>query len=163
MSSDPYEHRRRHGSGVVSAVSTSWQLKVVIVFVLVMPTIALLIIFIRSCLRNLKAVPPPDLHRGRATPEDGGRAPPPAPETVEMAVRSSVGPLVCTYRRADGWSREATCGVCLSELVDGEAVRVLPACMHYFHDSCVHEWLQARATCPLCRASTSSATYIYSV
>nr|CAB3492294.1 unnamed protein product [Digitaria exilis]CAB3502784.1 unnamed protein product [Digitaria exilis] len=46
--------------------------------------------------------------------------------------------LVCTYLRADGW-RESSCGVCLAELADGEAVRVLPACMHYFHAACVDE------------------------
>ncbi|CAN6373771.1 unnamed protein product [Urochloa humidicola] len=59
--------------------------------------------------------------------------------------------LLCTYRGVDGW-REGSCGVCLSELADGEVVRVLPACMHYFHAECVGEWLSAQATCPLCRA-----------
>ena len=58
---------------------------------------------------------------------------------------------MCTYRRADGW-RESSCGVCLSELADGELIRVLPACIHYFHAGCVQEWLSANATCPLCRA-----------
>ena len=58
--------------------------------------------------------------------------------------------LVCTYLRADGWL-EATCPVCLSEMEDGETVRVLPVCMHYFHDACVGEWLQENNTCPLCR------------
>ncbi|CAM0149571.1 unnamed protein product [Urochloa decumbens] len=69
------------------------------------------------------------------------------------AAEQAAGPplLVCTYGRADGW-REGSCGVCLSELADGEAVRVLPACMHYFHAECVGEWLSAHATCPLCRA-----------
>ncbi|KAG2564245.1 hypothetical protein PVAP13_8KG393600 [Panicum virgatum] len=51
-------------------------------------------------------------------------------------------PLVCTYRRADGWR---------------ELVRVLPACMHYFHAGCVQEWLAAHATCPLCRAPLAAA------
>jgi hypothetical protein len=67
------------------------------------------------------------------------------------AQQASGPPLVCTYMRADGW-REGSCGVCLSELADGDAVRVLPACMHYFHADCVGEWLLAHATCPLCRA-----------
>ncbi|KAL6653530.1 hypothetical protein ACP70R_008454 [Stipagrostis hirtigluma subsp. patula] len=61
------------------------------------------------------------------------------------------GPLVCTYRREDGWP-EAECGVCLAEPADGEAVRVLPACMHYFHAACAGEWLRRHPTCPLCRA-----------
>ncbi|CAN6382164.1 unnamed protein product [Urochloa humidicola] len=65
-------------------------------------------------------------------------------------------PLVCTYRRADGW-RERSCGVCLSELADGEVIRVLPACMHYFHAACVGEWFSAHATCPLCRAPLAAA------
>nr|CAB3490618.1 unnamed protein product [Digitaria exilis] len=47
---------------------------------------------------------------------------------------------------------EETCSVCLAELEDGEAVRVLPACMHYFHTACVEEWLRKSATCPICRA-----------
>ncbi|XP_010238977.1 E3 ubiquitin-protein ligase Os03g0188200 [Brachypodium distachyon] len=74
-------------------------------------------------------------------------------------VRRSTGPVPCVteYRRSDGW-REATCPVCLSEFVDGEAVRVLPACMHYFHAACVGEWLRkGHATCPLCRAAPPSA------
>ncbi|PAN43815.1 hypothetical protein PAHAL_8G265100 [Panicum hallii] len=71
------------------------------------------------------------------------------PAAAEQAAGS---PLVCAYRGADGW-REGSCGVCLSELADGELLRVLPACMHYFHAGCVQEWLSsAHATCPLCRA-----------
>ncbi|RLM68920.1 hypothetical protein C2845_PM17G15140 [Panicum miliaceum] len=64
-------------------------------------------------------------------------------QQLPAAEQQAAGPpLVCTYRRADGW-REGSCGVCLSELADGEIVRVLPACMHYFHAGCVQEWLAA--------------------
>ncbi|WVZ48955.1 hypothetical protein U9M48_000340 [Paspalum notatum var. saurae] len=70
---------------------------------------------------------------------------------VEMVRSKQPEALVCTYRRADGWP-EATCAVCLAELDDGVAVRVLPVCMHYFHSSCVGEWLLTHLTCPLCRA-----------
>jgi hypothetical protein len=71
---------------------------------------------------------------------------------ASAALVLTVGPpLVCTYRSVDGW-REGSCGVCLVDLADGEAVRVLPACMHYFHAACVGEWLRAHHTCPLCRA-----------
>ncbi|WVZ48905.1 LOW QUALITY PROTEIN: hypothetical protein U9M48_000299 [Paspalum notatum var. saurae] len=85
------------------------------------------------------ALPPPRLQQ------------PPAPATVAVEMVRSMGPLVCTYRRADGWP-EAACAVCLAELDDGVAVRVLPVCMHYFHADCVGEWLRAHHTCPLCRA-----------
>ncbi|XP_066342376.1 RING-H2 finger protein ATL39-like [Miscanthus floridulus] len=70
---------------------------------------------------------------------------------VVSPVRAAEPPLVCMYRKADGW-REGSCGVCLAELADGEVLRVLPACMHYFHAACVGEWLRGHDTCPLCRA-----------
>ncbi|CAD6255589.1 unnamed protein product [Miscanthus lutarioriparius] len=73
-------------------------------------------------------------------------------ETMVPPVRAAEPPLVCTYRMADGW-REGSCGVCLADLQDGVAVRVLPACMHNFHAACIGEWLRAHATCPLCRAT----------
>ena len=34
---------------------------------------------------------------------------------------------------------------------EGKAVRVLTACMHYFHATCVEAWLHRKANCPLCR------------
>ncbi|XP_030542489.1 RING-H2 finger protein ATL52-like [Rhodamnia argentea] len=49
---------------------------------------------------------------------------------------------------------EDACAVCLCELKDGEPVRVLPECMHYFHAACVDAWLYSHANCPLCRAKT---------
>ncbi|XP_066342370.1 E3 ubiquitin-protein ligase EL5-like [Miscanthus floridulus] len=66
-------------------------------------------------------------------------------------VQAAEPPLVCTYRKEDG-CEEDSCGVCLAELADGEAIRVLPACMHLFHAACVNEWLRGHDTCPLCRA-----------
>lgn len=61
-------------------------------------------------------------------------------------------PLVCTYLRADGWQDDATCGVCLEDLADGDEVTLLQPCMHCFHAGCGSRWIQLRATCPLCRA-----------
>ncbi|TVU02412.1 hypothetical protein EJB05_52093, partial [Eragrostis curvula] len=52
---------------------------------------------------------------------------------------------------AGAWA-EAECAICLSELADGERVRVLQACGHGFHGACVEGWLAARASCPTCRA-----------
>ena len=69
----------------------------------------------------------------------------PVPEPVEPTPT-----LKCTFSKAEGWAEEI-CSVCLSELVDGEKVRVLTACMHYFHATCVEAWLHRKANCPLCR------------
>ncbi|CAM0910413.1 unnamed protein product [Alopecurus aequalis] len=44
------------------------------------------------------------------------------------------------------------CVVCLQELEDGDVVRVLPACRHFFHVSCIDAWLCAHSSCPVCRA-----------
>ncbi|KAJ1256673.1 hypothetical protein BS78_K334500 [Paspalum vaginatum] len=127
---------------------------------------ALLVTVLRYCARSLKEAQEADAaDRRRAPPQsaaggdaDDGRgvalAPrqqPPAPAAVAVEMVWSMGPLVCTYRRADGWA-EAACAVCLAELDDGVGVRVLPVCMHYFHADCVGEWLRAHDTCPLCRA-----------
>ncbi|WVZ79959.1 hypothetical protein U9M48_027481 [Paspalum notatum var. saurae] len=44
------------------------------------------------------------------------------------------------------------CVVCLQEMEDGDVVRVMPACRHFFHGSCIDAWLWAHSTCPVCRA-----------
>lgn len=47
---------------------------------------------------------------------------------------------------------ERSCSVCLSNFGKGETIRVLP-CKHYFHASCVDQWLGVNASCPNCRTS----------
>lgn len=44
------------------------------------------------------------------------------------------------------------CAVCLSEVADGEKVRMLPKCGHGFHVECIDMWFHSHDTCPLCRA-----------
>ncbi|XP_010917692.1 E3 ubiquitin-protein ligase ATL23-like [Elaeis guineensis] len=44
------------------------------------------------------------------------------------------------------------CAVCLEEMAEGQAARVLPGCCHAFHRHCVDAWLQRHPFCPLCRA-----------
>ncbi|RLN30334.1 RING-H2 finger protein ATL66-like [Panicum miliaceum] len=45
----------------------------------------------------------------------------------------------------------ALCSICISALVAGEKVKVLPPCGHCFHPDCVDAWLRSQASCPLCR------------
>lgn len=42
------------------------------------------------------------------------------------------------------------CAVCMTEMVNGEWVQVLP-CGHLFHQGCVGPWLRKSTTCPMCR------------
>ncbi|CAN6312357.1 unnamed protein product [Urochloa humidicola] len=152
---NPYPYYQQpHPSDVL------WRYKVAGAVVVGLAAITLLAKLLHFWLRSLKDAGRSDRRRVPPPRSDGGgrdstrqqpQLQPPAPAPVAGEMMRSVGPLVCTYRRADGW-REAACAVCLAELADGEAVRVLPACMHYFHAECVGEWLLAHATCPLCRA-----------
>ncbi|KAL6654419.1 hypothetical protein ACP70R_007884 [Stipagrostis hirtigluma subsp. patula] len=64
--------------------------------------------------------------------------------------------VVCAYRKEESWS-EPTCAVCLADFDDGEPVRVLPECMHYFHAECIGTWLQGSTSCPMCRAEATPA------
>ncbi|XP_008776859.2 E3 ubiquitin-protein ligase ATL23-like [Phoenix dactylifera] len=41
------------------------------------------------------------------------------------------------------------CAVCLEEMAEGSAVRVLPGCRHAFHRHCADAWLQLHPACPL--------------
>ncbi|PKU72674.1 RING-H2 finger protein ATL40 [Dendrobium catenatum] len=44
------------------------------------------------------------------------------------------------------------CAVCLSAVEEGETMRMLPNCKHFFHVKCVDKWLHSHPTCPVCRA-----------
>jgi hypothetical protein len=52
----------------------------------------------------------------------------------------------------------AECAICLAEFVDGDAVRVMPACGHGFHARCIERWLAVgrRSSCPTCRAPAAT-------
>ncbi|XP_040378612.1 E3 ubiquitin-protein ligase Os04g0590900-like [Oryza brachyantha] len=51
--------------------------------------------------------------------------------------------------------KAAECAVCIGELRDGDACRLLPRCGHRFHAECVDRWFRSHATCPLCRAAVA--------
>ncbi|CAM0875700.1 unnamed protein product [Alopecurus aequalis] len=71
-------------------------------------------------------------------------------------VKSALGDVtLMTYEQAAAGKvkEEELCAICLSEYgEDGELVRLVPACGHFFHARCdVDRWLRKRRTCPLCR------------
>ncbi|KAL7002443.1 hypothetical protein U1Q18_003598 [Sarracenia purpurea var. burkii] len=48
---------------------------------------------------------------------------------------------------------DSACSICLCEYRDGEMVRILPECRHFFHPVCIDAWLKLNASCPVCRNS----------
>ncbi|XP_077228211.1 putative E3 ubiquitin-protein ligase RHA4A [Tasmannia lanceolata] len=50
-------------------------------------------------------------------------------------------------------ARDSQCCVCLGDFEIKEQLHQIPSCKHMFHVDCIHHWLMANATCPLCRAS----------
>ncbi|KAE8654323.1 RING-H2 finger protein ATL57 [Hibiscus syriacus] len=51
---------------------------------------------------------------------------------------------------------EDMCAICLGDFKEGEQIRVLPDCLHFFHVGCIDKWLNSHSNCPLCRAETLS-------
>lgn len=43
------------------------------------------------------------------------------------------------------------CVICLSSILPGDRVRLLPDCGHAFHRPCVDQWLLRAGNCPLCK------------
>ncbi|MQM00243.1 hypothetical protein Taro_032973 [Colocasia esculenta] len=82
------------------------------------------------------------------------------------AKKPSEPPTVYSAGKTELAGAAAECAICLSEFVDGEALRVLRACKHGFHVQCVERWLASSPftsqvpwrkttapSCPMCRAS----------
>ena len=46
---------------------------------------------------------------------------------------------------------DAQCSICLCEYDEGDALTILPGCMHAFHQACVVTWLGGKPTCPACQ------------
>ncbi|GAN03740.1 E3 ubiquitin-protein ligase RNF115-like [Mucor ambiguus] len=77
--------------------------------------------------------------------QNGGHAPPPAPEQVIESLQKR--PLTDKEK-----SQETDCAVCKDQFESQEQVIELP-CEHIFHDECIKPWLKLNSTCPVCRRS----------
>ncbi|KAI6690198.1 hypothetical protein NL676_027026 [Syzygium grande] len=52
--------------------------------------------------------------------------------------------------KADG---QVECVVCLMGFEEGESIKQLQQCKHFFHSSCIDLWLYSHSDCPICRTS----------
>ncbi|OAY53972.1 RING-H2 finger protein ATL1 [Manihot esculenta] len=59
---------------------------------------------------------------------------------------------------AQGHGIDYECAVCLSAFEEGEEIRQLLGCNHYFHASCIDMWLFSHSDCPLCRSRVDAAS-----
>ncbi|KAF3341454.1 RING-H2 finger protein ATL39-like protein [Carex littledalei] len=61
-------------------------------------------------------------------------------------------PMYQYTRQGKGDEPAPDCTICLNDLDEGDAVRLLPVCMHLFHRDCIDLWLEKNNTCPVCRS-----------
>ena len=43
------------------------------------------------------------------------------------------------------------CSICLEPIEENKEVKKLINCNHYFHKSCILNWILVNSNCPLCR------------
>ncbi|XP_057766834.1 RING-H2 finger protein ATL52-like [Salvia miltiorrhiza] len=75
--------------------------------------------------------------------------------TVTWRINDSPANLVASFKyEGDGKGQDgdSECAVCLSVFEQGEEIRQLPNCKHYFHAPCIDMWLYSHMDCPLCRS-----------
>ncbi|XP_060218520.1 RING-H2 finger protein ATL67-like [Lycium barbarum] len=70
---------------------------------------------------------------------------------LDQVVINSYPKLV--YSKRNGNGNDVVCPICLCDYKDGEMLRMMPDCKHYFHVMCLDAWLKLNASCPVCRNS----------
>lgn len=48
----------------------------------------------------------------------------------------------------------SVCPICHESMTNPKKIKTLTTCTHAFHVKCINQWLQIKAACPCCRAST---------
>ncbi|WVZ12455.1 hypothetical protein V8G54_016985 [Vigna mungo] len=74
---------------------------------------------------------------------------------VEVVSESRIENLVSSssfkYKKEGVVGYDDECSVCLSGFEEGEEVRKLLQCKHWFHAPCIDMWLYSHLDCPICR------------
>ncbi|KAG2397509.1 RING-H2 finger protein [Vigna angularis] len=60
-------------------------------------------------------------------------------------------------------ARQGDCAICLEEVGEGEAVKMIAYCKHVFHADCIDRWLEKQVTCPVCRCCCERCGEVESV
>ncbi|KAF8999120.1 hypothetical protein BDQ17DRAFT_1246899, partial [Cyathus striatus] len=56
------------------------------------------------------------------------------------------------WQTSDGDKR---CPICLEDYAQEDMLMKLSECSHWMHRACLHQWLKAGTTCPVCRKSVT--------
>ncbi|XVE96860.1 hypothetical protein REPUB_Repub02eG0259600 [Reevesia pubescens] len=75
---------------------------------------------------------------------------------IDRTRTTSTPPRLIPIFRYNKDCNEEICAVCLGDFKEGEQIRVLPDCLHFFHVACIDTWLNLHSNCPLCRADACS-------
>lgn len=75
---------------------------------------------------------------------------------LRLANRNSNRISFINKRQSKSINDNEICSICLNSLKydKNEKPVQLSICKHYFHDSCLHEWLNTKLNCPICRHKT---------
>jgi len=60
-------------------------------------------------------------------------------------------PEVVLEEESDATQNEEICLICRAPFDEGDILRRLNNCPHYFHCNCIDSWFELRNTCPVCR------------
>ncbi|XP_026441189.1 RING-H2 finger protein ATL67-like isoform X2 [Papaver somniferum] len=71
----------------------------------------------------------------------------------QMVINSYPRFCYCKNEKDFGKENDSVCSICLCDYKDGEMLRMMPDCRHYFHLMCVDAWLRLNPSCPVCRNS----------
>ncbi|KAL6602819.1 hypothetical protein ACP70R_043180 [Stipagrostis hirtigluma subsp. patula] len=107
-------------------------------------------------LRPRTPAPEPGRHDVQQLPDAGRKGPPRRRGGSTAGLPSFTYSLSIKHNLTDGGEEAAACSVCLGAFQLGETVRLLPACLHLYHEECIDPWLHAHSTCPLCRSGTDT-------
>ena len=69
-------------------------------------------------------------------------------ETINTQLIQQIGEKVSEYKVNE--KGDEYCSICLEEFKEKEKIITLE-CDHYYHRTCITDWLKKEPTCPLCR------------